>query len=124
MPHSASSEQGLHCLHMSPKQVSGLTLLHSERPKLYTILAYLSAIGLKSDNNTGYKRVRQFTLPAETVRHVWQEAESHGQSLQEAIFRGRYGQEARDHGQSQWKPNMTDSLCRKRKLADTFIPCE
>ena len=24
-----------------------LTLLHSERPKLYTILAFLSAIGLK-----------------------------------------------------------------------------
>ena len=26
---------------------SFLTLLHSERPKLYTILAFLSAIGLK-----------------------------------------------------------------------------
>ena len=26
-----------------------LTLLHSERPKLYTILAFLSAIGLKAD---------------------------------------------------------------------------
>ena len=25
-----------------------LTLLHSERPKLYTILAFLSAIGLKA----------------------------------------------------------------------------
>ena len=58
-------------------------------------------------SNTGYKRVRQFTLPAETVRHIWlpprlsavrdlllpaetvvlgkksrQEAESHGQPLQ------------------------------------------
>ena len=26
---------------------SALTLLHSDRPKLYTILAFLSAIGLK-----------------------------------------------------------------------------
>ena len=28
---------------------SSLTLLHSERPKLYTILAFLSAIGLRED---------------------------------------------------------------------------
>ena len=28
--------------------IVGLTLLHSERPKLYTILAFLSAIGLKT----------------------------------------------------------------------------
>ena len=28
-----------------------LTLLHSERPKLYTILAFLSAIGLKKNMN-------------------------------------------------------------------------
>ena len=27
-----------------------LTLLHSERPKLHTILAFLSAIGLKGHN--------------------------------------------------------------------------
>ena len=47
-------------------------------------------------------------------RESWQEAESHGQSLQEA----------RDHGQSRWRPNMTDSLCRKRKLADSIIPCD
>ena len=26
--------------------------------------------------------------------------------------------------QSQRKPNMTNSLCRKRTLADSFIPCE
>ena len=31
-----------------------LTLLHSERPKLYTILAFLSAIGL-NDNLVLYK---------------------------------------------------------------------
>ena len=29
-----------------PTSASTLTLLHSERPKLYTILAFLSAIGL------------------------------------------------------------------------------
>ena len=28
---------------------SCLTLLHSERPKLYTILAFLNAIGLKAE---------------------------------------------------------------------------
>ena len=31
----------------SPVGLSYLTLLHSERPKLYTILTFLSAIGLK-----------------------------------------------------------------------------
>ena len=30
-------------------------------------------------------------------------------------------QEARDRGQSWQKPNMTDSPCRKQKLADSFI---
>ena len=32
---------------MSAVERQFLTLLHSERPKLYTILAFLSAIGLK-----------------------------------------------------------------------------
>ena len=55
-------------------------------------------------------------LPAET-------AESHGQSLQEAIYQAQQSRlEAKDRGQS--RPNMADSLCRKRKLADSFIPCE
>ena len=31
-----------------------LTLLHSERPKLYAILAYLSAIGIKSEKSWFY----------------------------------------------------------------------
>ena len=31
------------------KSLIYLTLLHSERPKLYTILAFLSAIGLKGE---------------------------------------------------------------------------
>ena len=53
-----------------------------------------------------------------------QEAKSHGQSLQEAIYQAQKSrQEARDRGQSRRKPNMTDSLCRKRKLADSSIPC-
>ena len=53
-----------------------------------------------------------------------QEAKSHGQSLQEAIYQAQPSlQESRDCGQSRWKPNMMDSLCRKGKLADSFIPC-
>ena len=53
-----------------------------------------------------------------------QEAKSHGQSLQEAIYQAQQSrQEARARGQSRRKPNMTDSLCSKRKLADLFIPC-
>ena len=53
-----------------------------------------------------------------------QEAKSHGQSLQEAIYQEQQSrQEARDRGQSPLKPNMMDSLCRKRKLANSFIPC-
>ena len=37
-----------HCMYIM-KPI--LTLLHSERPKLHTILAFLSAIGLKHDAN-------------------------------------------------------------------------
>ena len=33
------------CVHFQNRE--GLTLLHSERPKLYAILAFLSAIGLR-----------------------------------------------------------------------------
>ena len=59
-----------------------------------------------------------------SCRDSQQEAKSHGQSLQEAISQAQQPrQEVRDHGQSRWKPNMTDSLCRKRKLVDSFIPC-
>ena len=54
-----------------------------------------------------------------------QEAKSHGQSLQEAIYQAQQSQqEARDRGHLPRKPDMTDSLCRKHKLADLFIPCE
>ena len=59
-----------------------------------------------------------------SCRDSRQEAESQGQSVQEAIYQAQQSrQEARDHGQSLWKPNMTDSLCSKHKLADSFIPC-
>ena len=48
-------------------------------------------------------------LPVETR----QEAKSHGQSLQETIYRTHKSQqEARDRRQSRRKPVMTDSLCR------------
>ena len=74
--------------------------------------------------------VRDRLLPAETTGHEkWLPAETarvilHGQSLQEAVNQAQQSrQEARDRGQSRQKPNMTDSLCRKRKLADSFIPC-
>ena len=87
--------------------------------------------------------VRDLLLPAETTVHEKmascrdspcdsvscrdsrQEAESHEQSLQEAIYQAQQSrQEARDRGQSRRKPNMTDSLCKERKLADSFIPCD
>ena len=35
------------CLNLHLHLMFRLTLLHSERPKLYTILAFLSAMGLK-----------------------------------------------------------------------------
>ena len=61
------SELGLQCLYNTPKQVSSLkrvnvkhfdvtddkgmelTVLHSERPKLYIILAFLSTIWLRKN---------------------------------------------------------------------------
>ena len=50
-------------------------------------------------------------------RDARQEANSHGQSLQEAIYQAQQSrQEARDCGQSRRKPNMMDSLSRKLKI--------
>ena len=46
MPQNMQSDQGLHCL-SERNGYFWLTLLHSERPKLYAILAFLGAIGLK-----------------------------------------------------------------------------
>ena len=58
-----------------------------------------------------------------SCREYRREAKSRGQSLQEAIYQAQQSrQEARDRGQSRRKPNVTDSLCRKGKLADSFIP--
>ena len=60
-----------------------------------------------------------------SCRNSRQEAKSHGQSLQEAIYQAKQSrQEAIDRGQFRRKPNMTDSLCRKRKIADSFISRE
>ena len=85
--------------------------------------------------------VRDLLLPAETIVHeTWlsadclcdsascrdsqQEAKSHGQSLQKAIYRAQQSwQKARDPRQSWRKSNMMDSLCRKHKSMDSFIPC-
>ena len=75
--------------------------------------------------------VHEKWLPAETVRVILipaktrQEAKSQGQSLQEeVIYQAQQSwQVARNHRQCQRKPHMTASLCRKRKLADSFIPC-
>ena len=53
-----------------------------------------------------------------------QEAKSLGQSLQEAIYQAQQSQQEARDGQSRQKPKMMDSLCRKQKLADSFIPCE
>ena len=38
-----------------------LTLLHSERPKLHTILAFLSAIGLNNGTNKVKRQIIYFT---------------------------------------------------------------
>ena len=43
--------------------LSGLTLLHSERPKLYTILAFLSYTILASLSAIGLKKIRQQKEP-------------------------------------------------------------
>ena len=66
--------------------------------------------------------VHEKWLPAETVRVFLLPAESPAEK--EAIYQAQQSrQEARDRGQYRPKPNMTDSLCRKRKLADSFISC-
>ena len=85
--------------------------------------------------------VRDLLLPAETIIHEkWLPAETfsvillpakslgrklnHTDSLCRQLFtQHKSWQEARDHGQSLRKPNMTESLCRKQKLADSFISC-
>ena len=59
-----------------------------------------------------------------SCRDSQQEAKSHGQSLQEAILPSTtVSAGSKRSGKSQRKPNMTDSLCGKRKWADSCIPC-
>ena len=51
-----------------------LTLLHSERPKLYTILAFLgalSAIGLMMSHNRCKKSFTRITLVSAKVYHIY-----------------------------------------------------
>ena len=43
-----------------PTACSSLTLLHSERPKLYTILAFLIAVGLRGKNVVDPKRFKEY----------------------------------------------------------------
>ena len=89
-------------------------------------LSYLASAGTVRDLLLPVETtVREKWLPAETVSVILlpaetrQEAKSQGQSVQEAISQAQQSQqEARDRGQSRRKPNMTDSLCRERKLAD------
>ena len=41
----------LHYLQVKPFSFGSIILMHSERPKLYTILVFLSAIGLNNNYN-------------------------------------------------------------------------
>ena len=79
--------------------------------------------------------VHDLLLPAETtINKKWlpaelsmwfcylQQAKSHGQSLQEAIYRAQQSlQKARDCGQSWQKPTMTDGLCRRTGLYPVWM---
>ena len=58
-------------------------------------------------------------LPAETFGT----SHNHINNLDRKPFLAQSQQEARDHRQPQQKPNMMDSLGKKPKLADRFIPC-
>ena len=86
------------------------------------------------------KTIRDILLHAETTIHeIWfpaetvcvillpaesqQEAKSHGQSLQEAIYQTQLSAGSKRLQTVSVEPNMTDSLCRERKLVDSFIPC-
>ena len=63
--------------------------------------------------------VLDLLLPAETTVHKnWLPAETVHVILLPAETLSR------DCRQSRQKPNMMESLCRKRKLADLFIPCD
>ena len=66
---------------------------------------------------------RESPCDSASCRDSRHKVKSHGQSLQEAVYQAQQSrQEARDRGHSRRKPYMTDILCRKRKLADSFIP--
>ena len=101
-------------------QTKGINESANFPPRLSVICCYLPRLP-----STKMVSCRECPCDSASCRDSRQEAQSHGQSLQEAIYQAQQSrQEAWDHGQSQRKPNMTDSLCRKRKLADSFISCE
>ena len=70
--------------------------------------------------------VHEKWLPAETVRVILLPTETldrtlnHTDSLCSNLFTKH---NSLGRGQSRRKPNIRDSLRRKRKLADSFIPC-
>ena len=61
-------------------------------------------------------------LPAE--RESRQEAKSHRQSLREAINQVQVSTGSNSSQAVLAEAKYDDSLCRKRKLEDLFIPCE
>ena len=87
-------------------------------PRLFVIICFLPILP-----STKYGFLQRLCDSA-FCRDSRQDADSHGQSLQETVSQAQQSrQEVRDRGQSRRKPNMTDSFCRKRKSADSFIPC-
>ena len=48
-------------------QLLSLTLLHSKRPKLNRVLAFLSAIGLRFDSEKGGKKMKMVEILSQKV---------------------------------------------------------
>ena len=66
-----SPDKSIHNLSTFIDWRSSLTLLHSERPKLYTILAFLGAIKLKTlltTKKTNYKQIKHLIKHSECNR--------------------------------------------------------
>ena len=65
-----------------------LTLLHSERPKLYTILAFLSAIGLKCEFLNGNRKGTDDKAPHENILLAQRTLSNHLQSCWYSKWQG------------------------------------
>ena len=63
-------------------QIISLTLLHSERPKLYAILAFLSAIGKEGvfDDNFSYLSLKPYVLTPH-LNHFFETVQMRGQNI-------------------------------------------